>query len=264
MSRLPTIRAMIIDMDGVLWRGQTILPGVPDLFKEMRSRHVRYVLATNNASETPTSYRNKLKACGVEVAEENILTSALATASYLTDSLTGGKLLVIGDDGLRSALAQAGFDLGHRAEEASAVVVGMDRSVCWDQLAEATLAIRNGAVFVGTNPDPSFPTERGQVPGNGAVLAALQAASGIAPTVIGKPEPHLYAQATKILGVDPAETLILGDRLSTDILGGIRLGAPTALMLTGVTSEVDLETSDIQPDFVFEDLHDLLRIWEDR
>ncbi len=262
MRELPTIQGMIIDLDGVLWRGQTILPGVPELFSALRAEGVRFVLATNNASETPAAYRSRLQAGGVNVEEAEILTSAIATANYLGGVLEpGSPLFVIGDEGLRSAIKGAGYRIIDGADGAKAVVVGMDRTVCWAQLAEATLAIRSGAHFVGSNPDPSFPTERGQVPGNGAILAALQAASGIEPTVIGKPEPHLYRQATRLLEVDPDKTLILGDRLETDILGGLRLGAPTALMMTGVTAKADLEESEIQPDFVFEDLPAFLRSW---
>ncbi len=255
MTNLSWVRGMIIDMDGVLWRGDQILPGVPELFAHLRQNDIRFVLATNNATTTPSTYRGRMLRAGVEVSEGEIVTSALATAAYLAQNYAASSpVLVIGDDGIRQALIDAGFGLTDRASEAQVVVAAMSRTVCWQELAEATLALRRGAPFIGTNPDPSFPTERGEVPGAGAILAALQAASERSPTVIGKPEPFLYRRATEVLGTDPEETLIVGDRLQTDILGGIRLGAPTALMLTGVTSREIADKSDIQADYRFEDL----------
>lgn len=259
MSDLQRIRGMIIDLDGVIWRGGTFLPGVPEFFATLERRQIQYVLATNNATQTPESFRGRLQRGGVDVPLDAILTSALATAAYLADQLPPpGDLLVIGADGLRTAVQDQGYGLVEGAEQAQAVVVGMDTEVCYRQLAEATLAIRRGVPFIGTNPDPSFPTERGEEPGNGAILAALQAASGQAPTVIGKPEPHLYRQAIGSMAIEPQETLIVGDRLETDILGGLRLGAPTALMLTGVTSGQQAEASEIQADYLFADLTELL------
>ena len=185
--------------------------------------------------------------------------SAQATASYMADHFReAAKVLVIGDTGLLTALKQAGFTLVKSAAEAEVVAVGMDPTVNWRRLAEATLAIRAGAAFIGTNPDTSFPNERGQVPGNGAILAALQAASGQEPLVIGKPDIHLYQQALDMMGVAVEKMLIVGDRLETDIQGGINLGAPTALILTGVTDEAMAKASDIKPTYVFKNLPELL------
>ena len=259
MVDLNWVRGMIIDMDGVLWRGRTILDGVPELFEYLQANGLPYILATNNATATPDGFAERLRHASMDVPTERIVTSALATSSYLAERYPGSaRVLVIGDNGLRTALSEAGFSIVERADEAEAVVVGMDPTVNWRRLAEATLAIRAGAFFVGTNPDPSFPTERGQVPGNGAILAALQAASGQQPVVIGKPEPHLYRQAINAMGVKPEQTLILGDRLETDIRGGIELGSPTALLLTGVTDKATVKASDIKPTYVFEDLPELL------
>lgn len=256
---LSWVRGMIIDMDGVLWRGETILPGVPELFAYLREQDIGFVLATNNATQTPETYRQRMRAAGVEVSEHEVLTSALATAAYLQEQLpVGSALYVVGDDGIRQALQRAEFRIIRRAEEAEAVVAAMSRRVCWEDLAEATLALRRGVPFIGTNPDASFPTERGQVPGAGAILAALEAGSGREPTVIGKPERYLYQQATQILGTEPNDTLILGDRLETDIVGGIRLGAQTALLLTGVTSEEQAADSEIEANYQFHNLVDLM------
>lgn len=259
MTDLSWVEGFIIDMDGVLWRGRTILDGVPELFEFIEKNQLRYVLATNNATATQEEFAGRLQSASIEIPLENILTSALATASYLAERYPeSADVLVIGANGLRQALTEQGFTLVEEAERAQAVVVGMDPTVDWKRLAEATLAIRAGAFFIGTNPDPSFPTERGQVPGNGAILAALEAASGEKPMVIGKPEPHLYQQAVARLEIEPEKTLILGDRLETDIQGGLNLGAPTALLLTGVTDQAAAKASDIKPSYVFADLPELL------
>ncbi|MGA9532781.1 MAG: HAD-IIA family hydrolase [Anaerolineales bacterium] len=255
MPNLANLRGAIIDMDGVLWRGRQTLAGVPEFFDVLNQRGIAFVLATNNATATREQFLERLLAANVPASLEDILTSAIATSVYLKETLpNGASLLVIGEDGVRRAVSAQGFALTDTAEEAEAVVVGMDRNVCWPQMAEATLAIRRGLPFVGTNPDLSFPTERGQVPGNGATLAALQAASGVEPIVMGKPEPHLYRQAMQILGTEPDQTLIVGDRLETDILGGIRLGAPTVLLLTGVTERSQAESSSIRADWIVPDL----------
>lgn len=259
MADLSWVRGMIIDMDGVLWRGDQVLPGVPELFTHLRQNDIRFVLATNNATATPSTYRERMRNAGVEVSDREIVTSALATAAYLAQTMEkSDPVLVIGDEGIRQALIDEGFSLTDQPSEAGAVVAAMSRTVCWHDLAEATLALRRGVPFIGTNPDPSFPTERGQVPGAGAILAALEAASDRSPTVIGKPEPFLYRRATEILGTETGETLIVGDRLGTDILGGVRIGAPTALMLTGVTSRQMADESDVQADYLFNNLNELL------
>ena len=137
------------------------------------------------------------------------------------------------------------------------VVCGMDRELTWHKLATAALNINAGAKFIGTNPDTSLPTELGFTHGNGAILAALQAATGVAPTIIGKPEPLMYQQALALLGVEPAETMAIGDRLETDILGAVRAGIRSLMVLTGVSSEEDLKTSDYRPDWVMKDIQEL-------
>lgn len=263
MPELENVRGLIVDMDGVLWRGRQPLAGVIELFAWIRQRGFGCVLVTNNATASPDEVIQRLDEMGVPIQAEEVLTSAQATAQYLAGRLeAGSNLYAIGEAGLRQALRREGFDLLEAADHADAVVVGMDRQLTWGKLAEAALAINAGAAFVGTNPDPSFPTERGLVPGNGAILAALQAATGVDPTVIGKPEPHLFHQALTRLGVSAEQALVLGDRLSTDILGGQRAGIATALLLTGVTNVEDLDTSEIQPDFTFADLHAFLRAFQ--
>jgi 4-nitrophenyl phosphatase len=262
MDRFPKIRGMIIDMDGVLWRGKEPLSGMPELFSMMRRMTLPFVLATNNASASPASVQAKLAAMGVEISREEVLGSAEATVAWLSQrQAPGTSVYVIGEDALCDALAQAGFKLPTRSDGVRSVVVGIDREINWSKMTEAVLAIRAGALFVGTNPDPSFPFKRGLAPGNGAILAALQAASGVKPVIIGKPESPLFEQAMQRIGTAPEETLVLGDRLETDILGGKQAGLRTGLVLTGVTSQDDLADSPVQPDWVFDDLPDFLNVF---
>jgi len=255
------VRACIIDMDGVLWEGNRPLPGLIEFFTALRAGGIRFLLATNNASQTPEQYLEKLAGFGVTVAREEILTSAQATALYLRGQTpNGARVFVIGEAGLRQALTEQGFALCELWDvTAQYVVVGMDRGLNWDKLATATLNVRAGAIFVGTNPDLTIPVEQGIVHGNGAILAALQAATGVAPLVIGKPEPTMYQIAMQRLGVGPAETIAIGDRLDTDILGAARAGLRSVLVLSGVSRRADVERSDVKPTWVFENIREVAR-----
>jgi 4-nitrophenyl phosphatase len=175
MKSLSEMRAAVIDMDGVLWEGDRALPGLIAFFAALRKRQVRFVLATNNASRTPEQYVQKLARMGVTVSLDEIFTSSQATALFLRGrSPDGARIFAIGEDGLTRILSEAGFSLGELYQTGvDYVVVGMDRSLTWDKLATATINIRAGAMFVGTNPDLTLPTERGITHGNGAILAAL-------------------------------------------------------------------------------------------
>jgi len=250
---LSAIKNLIIDMDGVLYRGHRPLPGAKEFLQHLEEREIAYTLVTNNATRTPEEYVAILKEMSIEVSPRRILTSALATADYLGTLLPqGARLYLIGEEGLYSALAAQGFEFGTR--EVEAVVVGMDRELTYEKLKTATVAIRRGARFVGTNPDKSFPAEEAIVPGAGAILAALEATTGVQPTVIGKPEPILFRMALQRMGATEKETAVIGDRLETDILGGQRCDLTTILVLSGITQKEDLEASDIKPDYVFQDL----------
>lgn len=256
MNSLREIRAFIIDMDGVLWEGDRPMPGLVEFFHTLRDHTIKFVLATNNASKTPEQYVAKLTGMGVTVARDEILTSAQAAALYLRQqSANGAKVFAIGEDGVRQALAEQGFALTDLYEvDAQFVVCGMDRGLSWDKLATATLNIRAGAKFIGTNPDITLPTERGITHGNGAVLAAIQTATGVAPTIMGKPEPIMYQLAIARLGADLASTAAIGDRLETDILGAVRAGIRSVLVLSGVSSREQLTGFDYQPTWVMPDI----------
>jgi len=261
--QLAEIRAVICDMDGVLWRGSAPLPGLHEFFAWLEERGIAYQLVTNNASRTPADYIAKLAALGVETTPEHVLNSALAAAAYLAETVgTDVTVYPLGGPGVAAALRQRGFRIAE-GQPADYVVVGWNPKVDWGDFAAATRFILAGAGFIGTNPDPTFPTEDGLVPGNGAQLALLETATGVAPTIVGKPEPPLYRQALARMDADPATTLVIGDRLGTDILGGLRLGMPTALLLSGVTSPAQLAASPIHPTLVVDDLAALVRSWQE-
>jgi 4-nitrophenyl phosphatase len=257
---LSHIHHLIVDMDGVLWRGDEPMSGLKEFFAFLRQNRVGFVLATNNASRTPEQYVAKLARFGVEVSPECVLTSSQAAAAYLaTIAPPGTRVYAIGEEGVRRALEERGFVLA--SERAAYVVVGWDRQLTWDKLATAALLIHAGAGFIGTNPDTNFPTEQGPVPGNGAQLVALEAATGVAPVVIGKPEPRMYEEALRRMGAYSDTTAVLGDRLGTDIAGGVQAGLTTVLVLSGITTEADLAASSVQPDLVCADITELVQIW---
>lgn len=259
------IRGVICDMDGVLWRGDEALNGLGAFFALLEDRQTRYVLATNNSSRTPEQYVAKLARMGVETDKACVLNSAMAAASFVAQRSPGASVYAIGSYGVMQALEACGLHRIHDgdATRADYVLVGWDQELTWKKLALAARHILEGASFVSTNPDLTFPTEEGLVPGNGAQVAALEAATGVHAVTIGKPGPVLYEQALTRLGTRPEETLVIGDRLDTDILGGIRLGLPTVLLLSGVISREECEASPIRPDLVLDDLSALVKRWRD-
>jgi 4-nitrophenyl phosphatase len=231
----PGIRALILDMDGVLWRSTEPIGNLPEIFKALKDRGYQVILATNNSTLTVEMYLEKLRAFGVFLDAHQIINSGHAAANYLGRKFPeGGTVFVIGEAGLRQALAERNFYPGDA--DPVAVVVSMDRQLTYDKMAQATLLIRSGIPFIGTNPDRTFPTPAGLIPGVGAILAALEAASYIKPLIVGKPEPEMYRFALDRLGLSADRVLVVGDRAETDILGAQKLGCPTALVLSGVTS----------------------------
>jgi 4-nitrophenyl phosphatase len=259
---LADLRALIIDIDGVLWRGDTALPGVAAFFAFLRENGIAFRLGTNNPSLSPAAYIDKLARFGVHAAEEEVLTSALATAAYLQKEAPGAKVYVIGEAGIQQALREAGLRVvGEDDLTADIVVCSMDRGLNWNKLGNATISLRRGARFVATNADMTFPTERGITHGNGAILEALSAASGARPTVVGKPEPLLYEMALASLGRSRDETAVIGDRLETDVLGAQRAGMPSILVLSGVASSDDVAHAAHPPSWVFAGLPELTQAW---
>lgn len=271
MEPFTNINALIIDMDGVLWHGDQPLPGLSEFFQTLREQQLPFILATNNARLTPDQYLTKLDGMGITVAYHEILTSGMATALYLAQhhAPKSTRVFVIGESGARQPLIEQGFTLTelfqvNNNDEAGVgadiVVCGLDKEISWDKLATATLNIRAGAEFIGTNGDTTLPTELGITIGNGAILAALQTATNVKPTLIGKPEPIMYQQAISLLNSDPAETIAIGDRLDTDILGAVNADIRSLLVLTGISSEQDLKQVDYKPTWIMPDIRDITRV----
>lgn len=259
--RLREAKGFIFDMDGVLYRGGELLPGVVDVFNALELRQRAFILATNNSMSTPAEYVRKLSDFGVTVPESIILTAGTATRDYLLHHLPPtARILTIGMPALREQLfSGTDFVPVERAEdEPDAVVAALDMQFTYDKLRTAAAAIRNGAQFIATNADATLPTETGLIPGAGSIIAALAVATGRQPTVIGKPSPRVLEQAVQNLGLTPDQAVMIGDRLDTDILAGHRAGLLTVLTLTGVSTREEIPSAPALPDLVFTDLRAML------
>jgi 4-nitrophenyl phosphatase len=257
-----SLRAAILDMDGVLWRSNQVLPGVTEFFDFVQQHQIAFALATNNSTKTVDSYVERLNRIGIPARPEQVITSAVATADYISRRYPPETpLYIIGEAGIQQALAGRGYH--EDPEQARVVIVGLDTGFSYEKLKIATLRIRAGADFIGTNGDRTFPIPGGLVPGNGSLLAAVQAATDVEPVVIGKPERIMFDVALQRMGTTPEQTLMVGDRLETDILGAQRAGLPSALVLTGVTPEDQGRVSPTQANGVFDSLLTLYHAWRD-
>ncbi len=234
------IKALILDMDGVIWKGDAPIGDLPATFNRIRERGLKFVFATNNGTKTPEDYQVKLRELGVEVEPWQIVTSALGIAFMLAQKYPRGtKIFMIGEDGIRVALEEKGFEIlsTEDAPQAQVFVMGIDRTINFMKVAEATLLVRAGIPFYTTNTDKTFPTPRGEIPGSGSWLSVITSATGIEPIVAGKPFPFLMELSLERLGTTKEETLVVGDRLETDIAAGQSVGCPTALVLSGVSTK---------------------------
>jgi HAD superfamily hydrolase (TIGR01450 family) len=253
-------RGIVLDLDGVVYLGEEVVPGAPAALEGVRGLGVRVAFVTNNSWRPPERVAEKLGRLGVKVAVEEVLTSAQATVRLLggEDGLRGTRVLVVGGPGLRQALEAAGARLVDPSawREAEVVAVGFDPELTYGKLRAAALAVRAGARFVGSNPDTTLPTPEGFWPGAGATLAMLEAATGVRPEVAGKPQRALFETAAAALG--PGPYLMVGDRADTDLDGAHRLGWATALVLSGVMRRRDLPDLAIAPDHLLADVGGLL------
>jgi 4-nitrophenyl phosphatase len=257
VSQTPPIRALILDMDGVLWREEQAIGDLPWIFNKINELNWQVSLATNNASRSPVQHLEKLHRFGVKLGIDQVVTSGEATANYLHHRFPqGGNVYMVGENGLEKTLAAYGFT--NSEKDVLAVVSSFDRQLTYDKLMRAALLVRAGAPLIATNADLTFPMPEGQVPGAGAILAAIVAATQAQPTIIGKPEPDMYRMAIERMHVSAEDTLVVGDRLETDIAGGQKIGCPTALVLSGVSSRQAAEKWQPSPDWVTEDLTALI------
>lgn len=256
---------LILDMDGVLYRGQQALTGTSILFQALRAGGLSFILLTNNATLTSQDFSDKLARMSMNVSPETILTSAGATAIYLQQNFPqGGSVYVLGEAGLVSYMSSMpNFHLDLEGRQPDFVVAGLDLHFTYDSMQKACSAIRRGARFIATNADATLPIEGGALwPGAGSIVASVQTCSGVAPTVIGKPNSYMADMALQKLGLPANKVLCVGDRLETDILFGERAGIATALVLTGVSTQADIESSGIKPDYIYDDLPALMRALE--
>jgi 4-nitrophenyl phosphatase len=258
----PPVRGLILDMDGVLWKDDTSIGDLPTIFTAISSRQLQLVAATNNATKTSAEYIQKLANLGVQLSHDQIVTSGDATVHVLLERFPSkGRVYVVGEPGLISTLRVPGFDVVVDADDerrVEAVVAGLDRCLTYEKIHRAACHIREGAQFLGTNPDPTFPTPAGLIPGAGAIIAAIATASGVKPIVVGKPSPLLFETAAHRMGLAKIDILIVGDRLETDIAGGQAFGARTALVLSGVTNRQQVEAWYPVPDLITSNLAELI------
>lgn len=257
----PQIQSLIIDMDGVIWRSDAPIGDLSAIFQRIRARGLKFVFATNNSTKTSEQYTSVLKEFGVDVEPWQVVTSSQAAAHAMAQKFPPGtKVFMIGEDGIYSALEEKGFQilLVEEAPEAEVVVMGIDRYVNFQKLCEATLLVRRGVPFYATNPDKTFPTPRGEIPGAGAWYSIVTTATDVQPIVAGKPFPFLMELSLEKLGTKNEETLVVGDRLETDIAAGQGVGCPTALVLSGVSTREQAEKWKPGIEIIVEDLATLI------
>jgi 4-nitrophenyl phosphatase len=259
IAKLRQVRAVLFDMDGVIYVGNQPLPSVQELLDYLDATGRRWLCITNNASNTSQMFADKLAKMGIKANPAHILGSAEATAAWLGEQAPQkGKVIMLGMEGLRTALLNEGFTLVDDPFDAEFAVAGINFNLVYEDVARVALAVRNGARFVGTNIDPTYPSERGQIPGTGSIIAMLEAATSVKPEIVGKPYPGMYQLAMHRVHSQPTETMMVGDRYETDITGATTLGLVTTGVLTGISSREVFEAGTPPPDFILSGLPELL------
>jgi 4-nitrophenyl phosphatase len=255
------IKALILDMDGVIWKSDEPIGDLADVFRRIRARNLKFAFATNNSTRTSGQYVTRLSKFGVEAEPWQVVTSSQAAAHAVSQKFPRGtRVFMIGEDGLQMPLEENGFEIVRLEDalQAQVVIMGFDRSVNFQKISEAALLVRSGVPFYATNPDKTFPTPRGEIPGAGAWVSIISTATDVQPIVVGKPFPFLIELALEKLGTRQEETLVVGDRLETDIAAGQAVGCPTALVLSGVSSREEADLWRPQIDVIVKDLATLV------
>lgn len=246
-------KGYLIDLDGTMYRGKEPIPAAPRFIERLQNSHTPFLFVTNNTTKTQAEVATDLREnFGITVSTETVYTGSLATAAYLKGLNAGNKVFAIGETGLKSALADAGFVA--EKDQPDFVVVALDRKATYADFEAATLAIHKGARFIATNKDTNMPTEKGMVPGAGSLAALVIAATRVQPTFIGKPEAIIMEEAVATIGLDKKDVLMVGDNYETDILAGIHNGIDTLLVYTGFTKPEDLSTDMAQPTYQVQSL----------
>src|SRR5688572_20793667 len=245
----------LIDMDGVIYRGNELIPGADRFIRELRTADVPFLFLTNNSQRTRRDVATKLERLGIDVEERHVFTCAMATARYLARQKPSGTAYVIGEGGLLNALHSNGYSIVDR--DPDYVVVGEGRTLNFEMVEAAVRMILQGAKLVATNLDPSCPTQHGTRPGCGAIVSMLETATGVKAFSVGKPSPVMLRGARKELGLSTEETIVIGDTMETDVLGGAQMGCKTILVLSGNTTLEDLPNYAFRPDKVVDSLAEL-------
>ncbi len=252
----PHIECWLTDMDGVLVHENSPLPGGPELIHHWVESGTPFLVLTNNSIFTPRDLAARLHASGLEVPEERIWTSALATAEFCKSQIPGGSAFVIGEAGLTTALHEAGFVMTETAPDF--VVVGETRNYSFEAITKAIRLINNGSRFIATNPDATGPSADGVLPATGAIAALITKATGKDPYVVGKPNPMMFRSAMNKIGAHSETTAMIGDRMDTDIVAGIEAGLHTVLVLTGISDRAEVERYPFRPDEILAGVDELL------
>lgn len=249
------IKNYLIDMDGVLVHGKTPIPGAADFLSRLKTRKRKFLILTNNSIYTPGDLSFRLKAMGLEIDENQIFTSGLATTIFVQKQHADGTAFVIGESGLTTLLHNAGIVITDLQPDY--VIVGETNFYNYELVKKAVRLIVGGARFILTNPDPNGPSEGGIVPGAGALAALIEKASGVAPFVIGKPNPLMMRTALNYLDMHSEETTMIGDRMDTDIAAGVMSGLETILVLSGVTKQEDIVRFPYRPTHIYESVAEI-------
>jgi len=253
------IRGAILDMDGVLWRGGHLLCDIESLFENFRTHQIDVALATNNGLRTIDQYIEKFKKFNIKINPSQVISSVIATAELVRKAFPGGgPIYIMGEKALFTTMEEFGFF--HSEDKPQAVVAGMlTTKLTYENIKKTSLKIQQGLPFYFTNPDPTYPSTEGLLPGAGTTLAALETASGVKATLAGKPFPFAFQVAMEHLNTKPDETLVIGDRLTTDIMGGQNAGCRTALVLSGVSTMDDYKAWEPKPDRLLKTIMELFQ-----
>lgn len=255
MDNLRDKKAFICDMDGVIYHGELLLPGVKDFIDWMNDNDKKYIFLTNSSERSPRELNQKLARLGVNVGEEHFYTSALATASFLKSQIPGGTVYAIGEAGLVNALYNAGFSMNNI--DPDYVVMGETRSYSYEKIEHAVHLVNAGAKLIGTNPDLTGPSEKGIVPATRSLIAPIELATGKQAYFVGKPNPLMMRHALKKLGSQREDTVIIGDRMDTDIIAGIESEIDTVLVLTGVSTRKTVKEFPYRPKYILDGVKDI-------
>lgn len=251
---MKSYKGYLIDLDGTMYRGTEVIKEAADFVKELIQMNIPYLYVTNNSTKTPEQVADKLTKFGIPAQAEQVFTSAMASANYIAEQNQQAEVLMIGEQGLLSALNQKELTIKQDSVDVDYVVVGLDQQITYEKLTNACLAIRNGASYIITNGDTALPTEKGLVPGNGALSSVITVSTKKEPLVVGKPESIIVEQAIKLLGLEKKDILMVGDNYHTDIMAGINANIDTLLVHTGVTLKTDLLAYTIQPTYTVSNL----------